>query len=259
MLGSLLSTAANFASGLFNSNKQAKLQKEFAQNAISWKAADAERAGISKVFAMGAPTHSYQPVSTGTDFSALGNAIDNTIKGQGGPHSTTSGKLSGISSELAAAQLDGIKIDNDIKRAELASKINIATQPGAGGILDNSVTAGPEGVKSKKEISPGSPDASHKSFGLAPEVDMYQGPGGGFIPQVPQQLQEAFENDWWSLYQWRLRNKLLPFYSRNYSAYPNDADMMYDPLMGQYTRYRPGAIGPGPQGWRYLMDRLRRK
>lgn len=240
MLGSILSTAANIGMGLFNANKQEKLQKEFAQNAIQWKAADAEKAGISKIFAMGAPTVSYSPTSVGADFSNLGNALDKRM-GQGGPGSTTTGKLTGAAAAISAAQLDGLRLDNDIKRAELQSKLNIAGQPGAGGVLDRGVTQGPGGVTMKKELAPSSPDTPQRSYGVSPEVDIYK-THSGYAPTPPKDLAEVHENNAIMRYQWMYRNQLLPFYSDEYKSVPYPAPSgsywHFNPLHGEYRLYK---------------------
>lgn len=239
MLGSIISAATN----LFNANRQEKLQKEFAQNSISWKAADAERAGISKVFAVGAPATSYSPVSIGSAGSDLGNAANkaaSAISGQGGPGSTTTGKVSGLSAEIQAAQLDGLKVDNAIKRAELASKVSIATQPGAGHVMDRDTVQGPEGVKFEKKIAPAG-NEPQKEFGTSPEVSMYR-TKHGYAPQIPQQLQEAFESDMLSRWQWNLRNKILPGMGQGMQdtygtrPYPPGPGQWWDfnPLKGEY-------------------------
>lgn len=43
--------------------EQADLQREFAQNGISWRVADAKKAGVSPVYALGAQGASYAPVA----------------------------------------------------------------------------------------------------------------------------------------------------------------------------------------------------
>lgn len=56
-------------------NQNAELQREFAQQGVRWKAADARAAGLHPLFAMGASTHSFNPVSvtpTPTDYSWVG-------------------------------------------------------------------------------------------------------------------------------------------------------------------------------------------
>lgn len=262
MLGSLISSGLSFLAGSSAADKQAKLQKEFAQNALQWKAADAEKAGISKIFAMGAPTTSYSPVSVGgTDFSNLGNSLDKAM-GQGGTGSTTTGKLSGASAAIASAQLDGLKLDNDIKRADLAAKLNVATQPGTGGVLDRDVVQGPNGVTLKKEIAPGG-HLPQKSYGVSPEVDLYR-THSGYAPQIPKDLQEAFESDALSRWQWNLRNKLAPYYYDSAKSPPYPASSgsywTYDPLAGEYRQIKRGGDRSGnrQEMWEYLNSRLRR-
>lgn len=231
MLGSIIGAIGNIAGGLFNANKQEK----FAKNALTWKAQDAERAGISKYFAMGAPTANFAPVSLG-DMGGVGRSIDAQL-GQGGAQSTTTGKVSGIAGSIAAAQLDGLKLDNDIKRAELASKLRVATQPGAGGVLDRDVSIGPGGATLKKEIAPSSPGTPQRSFGVTPEVDLYR-THSGFAPTPPQQLAEVHENNALMRWQWMIRNQVLPFFSDEYATPPGAAPAghawRFDPLRGEY-------------------------
>lgn len=266
MLGELIGAAANIAGGIFGKNQEYKRQKEFAQNALQWRAEDAEKAGISKRFAMGAPAISYSPSSVGFgDFSGLGKAIDSGIQGQGGAGSTTGGKTAGITASIAQAQLDGLRIDNDIKRAELASKLNIATQPGAGGLLDRDTIGGSQDtLKLQKQQQPAGYGVGQKSFGVSPEVDMYKTVTGGYAPQVPQQLQEAFEDDWLSLWQWRARNKILPFAFDSYKTRPYEAPSghfwTFDPLLGEYRLIKEGGSKTGgrAEGWEYVMKNLRR-
>ncbi|UDN67578.1 DNA pilot protein [robinz microvirus RP_58] len=246
---------------------QERVQREFAQNSIQWRAADAEKAGISKVFAMGAPTVSYSPQSVGDyGISDAGKAIAQAIPGQGGPGSTTGGKLAGLASEIQQAQLDGLRIDNDIKRADLASKVSIATQPGAGGLMDPILATGGEGLKLQKQVAPSTNDRSNPQLEAftSPEVSMYR-TKHGYAPQIPQQLQEAFESDMLGRWQWNLRNKILPYMDIDTygSQGPNRSgeQWIYDPVMGQYVSVPLKGDMHGPTAkhkWNYIMDRLRR-
>lgn len=58
-------------------NTNAQMQREFAQNGIRWKVADAKAAGIHPLAALGANTTSFSPVSVGYDdgFSRMGQNI----------------------------------------------------------------------------------------------------------------------------------------------------------------------------------------
>lgn len=64
----LIATGGNLAGGLIGkssdkkaANKAYKRQKEFAQNALSWKVTDAKNAGLHPLFALGGGSASYQP------------------------------------------------------------------------------------------------------------------------------------------------------------------------------------------------------
>lgn len=238
MLGSLISGIAGLIGGKYN----AKKQEEFAKNSITWKAEDAERAGISKIFAMGAPTHSFSPVSTG-DFSDLGKSIDNKMGQNTAGATTTSqpGRAVGLAGELARAQLDGVKIDNDIKRAELASKVAISSQPGVGRIDDANTTIPGQGdaaVKLKREIAPRSLNAPNRSYGVSPEVDAYR-TSHGYSMEVPQELGEAQESQPLSAAQWFIRNKIMPSFDTARRTFPYPAPpgsyWSFNPVFGEYT------------------------
>jgi len=70
LAGSIL--GANAASDAASSNRS--MQREFAQKGIQWKVADAKAAGIHPLYALGAQTHSFQPVSAGDLSSSLSDA-----------------------------------------------------------------------------------------------------------------------------------------------------------------------------------------
>ncbi len=77
-LGSVISAGASLVGGAMSaaaSKKIAKMQiaaqKEFAQNGIQWRTADAKAAGLHPLYAIGASGATYTPVSQ--DSSAMGN------------------------------------------------------------------------------------------------------------------------------------------------------------------------------------------
>jgi len=96
MLGNIVAAGASLLGGLLNRNaakdaaseanavaernaqRNIDLQKEFAQQGIRWKVNDAKAAGIHPLYAMGAQTTSFAPVSVGHTSSfdpSLGNGI----------------------------------------------------------------------------------------------------------------------------------------------------------------------------------------
>lgn len=118
----------------FWNQKNIDLQKEFAQQGIRWKAADARAAGIHPAFAMGAQTSSFSPISidggassnyAGT-FGAMGADISRAINAT----RTASERDDAFATSVKRLQLEGAQLDNDIKRASLASSVQRLTQQG---------------------------------------------------------------------------------------------------------------------------------
>lgn len=69
-------------SGLKAARINTQFQKEFAQQGVRWRVADAKASGINPLVALGANTHSYTPSYVGTNYgdggsSQLGNAVAN--------------------------------------------------------------------------------------------------------------------------------------------------------------------------------------
>lgn len=132
MLGALIGAGASILGNVLgnkNAEKQAdqqyQHQKEFAQSGIQWKVKDAAKAGIHPLYALGAQTTSYQPTSVGgTDFGLpdagqnIGRAID----------VARSSPEQRAALALTASQIEGVKLDNEMKRTQLASAIALANQ-----------------------------------------------------------------------------------------------------------------------------------
>lgn len=230
MLGDLISAAAGIAGGLLGNKanekaqrQQYEQQKEFAQSGIQWKVQDAEKAGIHPLYALGANTVSYAPQSVGgQDFSFLGNAGQNIGRAIDTTRSNPE-KANALALTASQIQLEGMELDNDIKRATLASALATAKQgsnpglPGTSTLPDlfgmpgqgDAPQVDPDnGLNLKKNISPASSGAKHLELAASPEVAMYKSKHG-YSPQIPQSLSEPFEQDWPSFYQWYVRNKLF--------------------------------------------------
>lgn len=248
MLGSLISAGTSIIGGLFgrsNARKEAQReyerQKEFAQHGISWRAEDAKRAGISKYYALGANTASYAPSSVGgSDYGissagqSLGRAID-----------ATAGGKQRLGRQLLETQLDGARIDNEIKRTELASRRRLANQPGTPPAYPDGETIpavpgqgnAPE-IKVQKRLAPAG-HVPQKSFGVNPEVDMYR-TTKGYTPMVPPDLGESMDAQPMSAWQWYLRNNLAPglfgqsHYTPPYKA-PKGKHWRFNLMRGEYT------------------------
>lgn len=124
-LSKLIPAAGNLLGGLFGSKSAAdanaeniKLQKQFAQQGIRWKVADAKAAGIHPLYALGAQTTSFQPSSVGDPLGGaladmgqnIGRAIDSTA---------TAGERA-TGKAITALNLERAGLENELLRTQIA-------------------------------------------------------------------------------------------------------------------------------------------
>lgn len=114
--------------GAISNRKTAKeniqLQKDFAQQGIRWKVADAQAAGIHPLYALGAQTHSFAPNPVGNDFGTIGQNIGSAVQAM----TTPAEKLDGFAKTVQSLTLDKMGLENEILRSQLAT----LNQPGRG-------------------------------------------------------------------------------------------------------------------------------
>lgn len=97
--------------------KNIALQKEFAQSGIQWRAADAEKAGISKLYALGANTTSYSPVSVGA--SQVPNAINTAGQHLSRAVAATDTGTGRASQVMQALTTENAALNNELLRSQI--------------------------------------------------------------------------------------------------------------------------------------------
>lgn len=144
-LGPLISGATSLIGGLFGrseAEKQADLQKDFAQKGIQWRVADAKKAGVSPLYALGAQTTSYQPNMVGGTGSPMGNALADM--GQDISRAVTATGTAG--ERLYNKTMQGLQVERGQLENELL-KSQIARERGQVGPAMPAVTSGGERVQ----------------------------------------------------------------------------------------------------------------
>lgn len=138
MFGSLVAGGASLLGGFLNrdaakdanasnaamAERNIQMQKDFAQQGIRWKVADAKAAGIHPLYALGAQTSSFAPVSVGAIPASAGSGL--AAAGQDLSRAINATRTAPERLEATAAsrlQLQGMALDNDIKRATFASAL----------------------------------------------------------------------------------------------------------------------------------------
>lgn len=135
MLGTLIGAGLSLAGGLIGREaqedqraKNEALQREFAQNSVQWRVADAKKAGIHPLYAMGAPTMSpavsVQGDPLGASLSSMGADVGRAMTAMNTPGE----KLAGAASVLQDMQVTNMALRNDLLASQIR-KLNQAGNP----------------------------------------------------------------------------------------------------------------------------------
>lgn len=231
-------------------DKNIELQKEFAQSGIQWKTEDAKKAGIHPLYAMGAQTHTFNPVSVGSavpDYSpiaAAGQDIGRAINASRSPgakidaYNKTVQDLSvtrmGLENELLAAQIS--KVRQGSQSAGIPSDNTQYLITGQG----DAVTSTP--LEEEFKRSPSRPLAPAAEYATIPDVGYARTHDGGYAITKSKDMQERLEDDWVGSAAWQLRNRWAPSIHSHKMNPPPDIPLraneywIYNPVTGVYYK-----------------------
>lgn len=157
LLGDVAGAAGGIIGGVMANQSAAKsaqknyeAQKEFAQNGIRWKVADAKAAGIHPLAALGANSASFSPSFTAGDYSWLGDAGQNVGRAMESKATRAERELGqAMQAETHAEQIRGLRLENDIRAQTLLqmkldslSAVKKTGRPPAMPGVDNTVLTG---------------------------------------------------------------------------------------------------------------------
>lgn len=171
MIGNLISAGASLVGGLLGKSSADKaadqnmqiaqqnmaMQREFAQNGIRWKVDDAKAAGIHPVYAMGAPTTSFSPISfSATADDSMSKAIagmGSDIGGAVNKTRTATERTDAYSAAVKALTLEKGALENEVIRSQLA-RIKQTNAPPSPAISPDSAKPFPVPEEGKSEERP---------------------------------------------------------------------------------------------------------
>ncbi|QGH72131.1 MAG: putative minor capsid protein [Microviridae sp. ctYqV29] len=266
MWEALGSVAGSLLGGLFGSSeadRQADLQKEFAQKGIQWKVADAKKAGIHPLYALGAPTMSYSPITTG-----MGDAIQNAGQSLGravDANLSAGERLDGFTKASQALQLERGKLENELLKVKIASETAVTAGqlgpaapspesayliPGQGqtvlkGRTYNQVQTDPLKRQSVSSVSP------NQEAGAIAEAGFMRTPTG-YAPIRSKDAMDRMDDDWAGSLAWNLRNRLLPMWDSSGRTPPIKLRKGYywywNPVLQEYqvAKRIPESVTDGP-------------
>lgn len=292
-VGGIISSGMSGANAAAINQANYEHQKEFAQNGIRWKVADAKAAGLHPLAALGAQTSGYTPsavVGDSPDFSFLrdigqdvGRAIDakstaseraaNKAKIDQGTNLELEGKS--LDNEYKRALIKGETQDQALKLANAAVRSSWSQQlppamPSLG--RDGSVMPGqgdatsPAGIEAKPaEIVVNDPQTRTAEAGSHPDKRWLRTSTGGYQPVRSDAAQNALEDDVVGSFRYELRNGLANMANSQDNAPPRaflpdggrgNYFWFWDGVIGEWYPVKVGDILRNRPSW--LPDKLRR-
>lgn len=228
-----------------NTQMNIDMQREFAQNALSWKVADAQRAGIHPLFGLGAQTHAFSPVQVGApDYASTFGKAGQDL-GRAAVALMDNKKRDNFVSQASVLQLENQSLQNDLLRSQIA-RLNgqlpppMPLQLGGGGLAGQNVAAIAGGSLGEHKIEPAEITAS--------QIRLPSQTAGPSMPTVswgttsdnrgvqafpPKSLGVEDEFAAPLMFDWYLRNRLLP----------NLDSRGKEPSNAVLQKLFPGAIG----------------
>lgn len=262
MLGPLISAGSSLIGGILGNqqaNKQAKLQKEFAQSGIQWKVEDAKKAGIHPLAALGAQTTSYAPVSVGgpSIASGLANAGQDIARGIDATRSATA-RVDAYTKTIQDLNVRRMGLENELLGSQIAKLNTTGPKPPFPDGSDRFLIEGQGNSPVVKDtaLKRIGPDPVQPSTEPGAIVDMgfSRTAGGGWAPTFSKDYQERSEEDTIGELAWNMRNRLAPTLHSRYYNPPNvplrpDQYWYYHPIQQEY-RIKTRNKGPFGQYYR---------
>ena len=223
-------------------------QKEFAQNGIRWKVADAKAAGLHPLAALGASTASYSPsavIGDSPDYSFLkdmGQGIDRAMdaKATRQERAEREEKENALfNEELKGKQLQNQETETRIQSMKWDMAMELARNAAQSARTQQQVPAmpslapdgslmpgqenatSPGGIESKPaEIVVNEPGRRGQERGSITELGFSRTNDGGYVPVMSNDAKQRYEEDIFGEIGWNLRNRLPGLIDRQDVAPP---------------------------------------
>lgn len=212
-----------------NAVRNIELQKEFAKSGVQWRVEDARKAGIHPMFALGASTQSFAPVSVGSSASsfnpAVGANMGQSIGRALSATQDTGGRLSMVSEAAQGLQLENMHLQNQLLASQVRrmnSQVGPAMPTASG---DNYLVEGQGDVQVKSDTFkriPGAAGQPQSEPGAITDVG-YARTATGWAPIPSKDVKERIEDMNIQEAMWALRNNVLPTLGVNRSPPPFEA------------------------------------
>lgn len=210
-------------------NKNIDMQREFAQHGIRWKVEDAKRAGIHPLYALGAQSASFSPVSQGSGgmgeaWARSGQELSRAMRA-----TSTEAEREMQAIQLAALKtdLEGKQIDNQLRLSQLHRMSQTGPpMPGSQNFIGGQGNSGliAEKPLERTATRKGSP---HAEPGAVPDVGFALTGGGAVVPVPSDNVKQKIEDNFFHEAAHFFRNNILPNFGVYHSSPPGDWHWSY--------------------------------
>lgn len=227
MIGDLIAAGASLIGGFSAQKQQNKmaeqniqLQKDFAQQGIQWKVNDAKAAGIHPLYALGAQTHSFAPVSVGDSLSPAISNAGQYLGRAANATATGSQRVTAITEAAQALALEKAGLENDLLRSQIRRNNAAGSPPpmplpGTNWLIpgqgETTIPDVPGTVVDKGLTRTGTdPVAPWSESGSISDVGFARNSWGGMSPVPSKDVKERIEDIMPAEWMWAIRNMVTP-------------------------------------------------
>lgn len=212
-IGPAISAGVNLAGsalGMSQAEQNADLQREFAQKGIRWKVRDAQAAGIHPLYALGAQTHSFQPVSAGDTLGSLSNMGQDISRAVEATRTAPEKQ----DQTLRMLQLERAHLENQLIRSQIAQNALASRTPpmamAGDPYLMNGQTSSGLIKDSPMKRTMSSPTNPAQEPGAIPGVGWERTESGGLAPVPSADVKQRIEDMIIPEMMWSARQLLAP-------------------------------------------------
>lgn len=258
--GALIGAGASYLGGRKSDDsaeaaakKNVKYQKQFAQQGIRWRVADAKAAGVSAEAALGASGAQFQPTFTGGQSGSMAADAGQNIARAVMASSTAEDRK--MEAALKAETLRGMRIENDHK-AQL-TRVNVPGNPpfphDRGNVIPGQGNSPVRDVPLERTGQ--APGARHSEGASVPSVGWAETADGGLRPIPSQDIKNRIEDQVIPEVLWAGQNLVAPNFGKGpkppESALPKGAHWRWS-VSRQAWYPSKGRRNLGDKAWEFV-------
>jgi len=228
-------------------DNQSGIQLSSLKSGIQWRVADAQKAGIHPLYALGAQIPTYQPV-TQPDYAAMGSTLGQNIDNEISKHYSASGKAAAVMTSL---QVERGQLENELLRQQIRNLKAPGMPPTLPSPSDVSVIPGQGDAREAVRLTPNEIVAAaggdpSRAAGAIADSQLVRSPSGGYAIVPSKDVKNSVEDMMVPEGLWSLRNIHILSSPRNKPPLewlpPYANTWKWNPLVQEWRPGRKGTI-----------------